>query len=76
MPIINRKARLDTSQVDDQRGRGGGFRGMPGGLAVGGGGLGLIVMLVMAVLFGGNILDTGSGGLGGLGSLQDQTVGK
>lgn len=74
MPIINRKARLDTSQVDDRRGSGG-FRGMPGGLAVGGGGLGLIVMLVMAVLFGGNILDTGSGGLGGLGSLQDQTVG-
>jgi predicted metalloprotease len=34
----------------------------------------LIVMLVAALLFGGNILDTG-GGLGGLGALEDQTVG-
>jgi predicted metalloprotease len=30
---------------------------------------------VAALLFGGNILDTSSGGLGGLGALEDQTVG-
>jgi hypothetical protein len=45
------------------------------GLAVGGGGIGLIITLVMALLLGGNVLDTGSGGLGGLGALEDQTAG-
>jgi predicted metalloprotease len=48
--------------------------GLPGGIAAGGGGIGLIVALVMAVLLGGNVLDT-SGGLGGLGALEDQTLG-
>src|SRR3954451_2980226 len=56
-------ARLDPSQVQDVRGRGGGLPG--GGLAVGGGGLGIVgvlIYLAIAVLGGGN-----SGALGGLG---------
>src|SRR3954466_12979879 len=55
-------ARLDPSQVQDVRGRGGGLPG--GGLAVGGGGLGIVgvlIYLAIAVLGGGN-----SGALGGL----------
>jgi predicted metalloprotease len=48
---------------------------MPGGLTIGGGGLGLVVTLIVALLFGGNLLDTNSGLGGGLGKLDDQTVG-
>ena len=51
-------ARLDTSGVQDRRGRGGGGRG----LAVGGGGLGLVGVLVL-VLF--QVLGGGGGGGGG-----------
>jgi uncharacterized protein len=49
MPLFNPRARLDTSQVEDVRGRRIGGRG----LAVGGGGLGLVIMLVIYLL-GGN----------------------
>src|SRR5215217_6217275 len=60
MPEYNPNVRLDTSQIEDVRGRGGMGRmgGMP--VAVGGGTIGIIVMLVLALL-GGNILGGGEG---------------
>ena len=61
-------AQLDTSQINDQRGRFGGRGG--GGLAAGGGGLGIIgVLLYLFTGIG------GGGGGGGLGALEDQTYG-
>ena len=66
---FRKDAQLDTSQVEDQRGRGG---RMPGGLPVtlgGGGGLiGLVILLAVLFLSGG-------GASGELGQLEDQTVG-
>jgi uncharacterized protein len=65
--------RLDTSSVQDRRGRGGGMGGGRG-LAVGGGGLGvvglLVVVLVQVLGGGGGGGDVGSvlGGLSGLGA--------
>ncbi|RBY94547.1 hypothetical protein DQ244_04405 [Blastococcus sp. TBT05-19] len=69
----NEGAGLDTSNVRDQRGRGGFGGGR--GVAVGGGGLGLVGVLVLVlfqVLGGGGDGGSGSGfgGLGGLGSGQ------
>jgi uncharacterized protein len=60
-------AKLDPGQVTDVRGRRG-----AGGLAMGGGGIGLGV-LVIYVLFS---LLTGGGGLGQLAPLEDQQVGQ
>jgi hypothetical protein len=60
---FNPNAGLDSSQVTDARG-GGRFGGRGGGLAVGGGGIGLVIAIIY-VLLGGNPGDlTGSGGSG------------
>src|SRR5512132_2195375 len=65
---FRRNAPLDTGQVRDARGRSMG----PGGVAVGGGGLGLVGLLIYIVI---SVL-SGSGGLGQLGPLEDQRVGQ
>ncbi|MFG1606276.1 neutral zinc metallopeptidase [Actinoplanes sp. NPDC049265] len=50
---LNENARIDTSQIDDQRGSGGGGGGGIGGLPIGGGGItGIIISLVLAVVGG------------------------
>ncbi|AGZ40444.1 KPN_02809 family neutral zinc metallopeptidase [Actinoplanes friuliensis] len=62
---LNENARVDTSQIDDQRGSGGGGGGI-GGLPIGGGGLtGIIVTVLLALVggyFGINNLTGDSGG--------------
>jgi uncharacterized protein len=61
---LNENARVDTSQIDDQRGSGGGGGG-GGGLPIGGGGItGIIISLVLAVVggyFGVNQISGGGG---------------
>jgi predicted metalloprotease len=63
---FRRGARLDTGQVTDLRGS---RAGRAGGLAVGGGIAGVIIYLLFSLLAGG-------GGLGQLGSLEDEQVGQ
>jgi predicted metalloprotease len=63
-------ARLDPSQVEDYRGRGG---GVPGGMPMALGGGGGIIGIVVLVLF--LLLSGGGGGLGDLGALEGQQVG-
>jgi len=66
---FRRGARLDPGQVTDARGR----RVGPGGLAAGGGGLGLAVLVIYLLI----TLLSGGGGLGGqLGPLEDARVGQ
>src|SRR3954471_11020722 len=62
---FNDDARLDTSQISDQRGR----RMSGGGLAIGGGGLGVVVLIV-ALLLGANPADL----VGGSSDPQDSVV--
>ena len=66
---FRKDAKLDSSQVEDYRGRGG---GLPGGIPMklGGGGGIVVLLVVLAFVFLG-----GGGGLGDLGSLAGQTVG-
>ena len=66
---FRKDAKLDPSQVEDYRGRGG---GLPGGMPMklgGGGGIIAVIVILAFVLLG------GGGGLGDLGSLAGQTVG-
>ena len=65
---FRRGARLDPGQVTDVRGR----RAGPGGLAVGGGGVGLAVVVIYLLI----TLLSGGDGLGQLAPLDDRQVGQ
>jgi uncharacterized protein len=65
---FRRRARLDPGQVTDVRGR----RVGPGGLAAGGGGLGLAGLVIYLLI----TLLSGGGGLGQLAPLDNQQVGQ
>jgi predicted metalloprotease len=70
-------ARLDPSQVEDQRGRGGLGGGLGGPVVVGGGGIGLVI-LIIALLLGVNPLSDYSGtnpSIDGAPSVQDCQTG-
>ena len=67
---FRRNAPLDTGQVTDLRGT---RMGGPGGLAVGGGGLGLVALVIWLLI---SLLSGGGNGLGQLAPLDQQTVGQ
>jgi uncharacterized protein len=67
---FRKDARLDTGQVTDLRGR---RMSGPGGVAVGGGGLGLVALVVWLLI---SLLSGGGNGLGQLAPLDQQTVGQ
>ena len=73
---FNDSAQLDTSQVESGGSRGGGGGGgFPGGIQVGGG-IGGLILLILTLIFGGNVLgggDSGGTGAGGLPSEQLQS---
>ncbi len=71
--IFKDDAQLDTSQVDDIRAETAGGRSMGRGVAVGGGGLGILGIIIM-LLLGGNPLSSG-GDSSNLNSLDGQTAG-
>jgi predicted metalloprotease len=66
-----RNARLDPSQIEDRRGRGGIGRLPGGGITVGGGGLGLAGLVIYLLL---SALSGGGGLSGPLGNLDGSTV--
>jgi predicted metalloprotease len=71
MPMrFRRDAPLDTGQVTDLRGS---RMSGPGGVAVGGGGLGLVALVVWLLI---SLLSGGGNGLGQLAPLDQQTVGQ
>ena len=67
---FRRNAPLDTGQVTDLRGS---RMGGTGGLAVGGGGIGLVALVVWLLI---SLLSGGGSGLGQLAPLDGQTVGQ
>ncbi|WP_067498496.1 neutral zinc metallopeptidase [Actinoplanes sp. TFC3] len=62
---LNENARIDTSQIDDERSSGGGGGGGIGGLPIGGGGLTGIIVTVLIALVGGYFGINNLGGGGG-----------
>jgi uncharacterized protein len=69
---FRRGQQLDPGQVTDVRGRGVGPLA-PGGIAVGGGGLGLAALVIFLLI---TVLSGGKGGLGQLGPLDNTQVGQ
>jgi uncharacterized protein len=67
---FRRGARLDTGQVTDLRGR---RMGGAGGVALGGGGLGIVGVIIWVLI---SVLSNGGGGLGQLAPLDGQQVGQ
>ena len=67
---FRRGARLDPGQVTDLRGR---RMGGPGGVAIGGGGLGIVGLVIWLLI---SLLSNGGSGLGQLAPLDQQTVGQ